>query len=258
MNYYVVDAFAEKVFEGNPAGVCIMEEWLSESTMQDIAVENNLSETAFAVKQGEVYYLRWFTPGGEIDLCGHATLATAFVITEFYEKDQTVLRFETMSGELTVRKQDGLFELDFPAIIPESYPMDESIASILGAEPVEVYKGRDLIVRLTSEEAVRNLTPDFEKLKALPGLGVFVTAESEEYDYVARAFFPKLNINEDPVTGAMQCSLVPFWTERLGKAEFVVRQLSQRGGTLYCENHTDRIKIKGSAVLYLTGNIQIN
>lgn len=258
MNYYVVDAFAEKIFEGNPAGVCIMDEWIPENTMQDIAIENNLSETAFAVKQGEVYHLRWFTPGGEIDLCGHATLATAFVITEFYEKDLMLMRFETMSGELTVRKQGKLFELDFPAIIPKVYSVDASIASILGADPVEVYKGRDLIIRLKSEEEVRNLSPDFEKLKTLPGLGVFVTADSEEYDYVARAFFPKLNINEDPVTGAMQCSLVPFWTERLGKTQFTIRQLSKRGGTLYCENHTERVKIKGQAVLYLTGDIHIN
>lgn len=258
MRYYVVDAFAQKVFEGNPAGVCIMEEWLPDDTMQNIASENNLSETAFAVKEKNGYHLRWFTPGGEIDLCGHATLATAYVLMRFVDTDRTSIRFNTLSGELTVNKKDDLYELDFPIIIPEKYPVTEQMIDALGVEPVEVYKGRDLIFLLKSEDAVRNLAPDFEKLKKLPGLAVFVTAKGKTYDYVARAFFPKLNINEDPVTGAMQCSLVTFWTERLGKREMVARQLSQRGGTLYCKINGDRVKISGHAALYSIGDIFID
>ncbi|MED1603252.1 PhzF family phenazine biosynthesis protein [Alkalihalophilus marmarensis] len=258
MKYYVVDAFAEKVFEGNPAGVCIMEKWLPDDLMQNIAIENNLSETAFAVKERNGYHLRWFTPGGEIDLCGHATLATAYILMRFIETAQTSIRFNTMSGELTVNKKDDLYELDFPIIIPEKYPVSEGMIEALGVVPEEVYKGRDLIFLLKSEDAVRNLTPDFEKLKQLPGLGVFVTGKGKNYDYVARAFFPRLNINEDPVTGAMQCSLVPFWTERLEKTEMVARQVSQRGGTIYCKNEGDRVKISGRAVLYSIGDIFID
>jgi PhzF family phenazine biosynthesis protein len=259
MNYYVVDAFAKKVFEGNPAGVCVMDKWLSDDVMQKIANENNLSETAFTVKETNGYHLRWFTPGGEIDLCGHATLATAYILMRFVETEQTSIQFNTLGGELNVTKNGKLYELDFPSIIPQKYYVTELMIAALGIEPEEVYKGRDLIFLLKSEDDVQNLTPDFEKLKKFPeGLGVFVTAKGKDYDFVSRAFWPKLNVNEDPVCGSMHCSLIPFWTERLGKVEMIARQVSQRGGTLYCKNRGERVTIGGNAVLYSTADICID
>ncbi|MFE4144727.1 PhzF family phenazine biosynthesis protein [Peribacillus sp. YIM B13472] len=259
MKYYVVDAFAEKVFEGNPAGVCIMEEWLPDHIMQSIAVENNLSETAFAVKEGDSYRLRWFTPGGEIDLCGHATLATAYVIANYYENNVEEIKFQTMSGELVVVKKDELYEMDFPSRMPEALSLTDQMVEALGVKPVETYLGRDLMFVLEKEEDVLNASPDFSKLVKLPdGLGVLITAKSETYNFVSRCFFPKLNVNEDPVCGSAHCSFIPFWAKRLEMGEMVARQLSKRGGTLYCKLVGDRVKISGSAVLYSIADLQIN
>ncbi len=261
MKYYVVDAFAEKLFEGNPAGVCIMEDWLPKDTMQKIASENNLSETAFAVKEGDKdkYHLRWFTPGGEIDLCGHATLATAYVITNYYEKELEKIRFQTMSGELVVLKNSNLYELDFPSINVEEYMLTEQMVEALGVKPIETYIGRDLVFVLENEEAVLNLSPDFAKLALFPeGLAVFVTAKGNAADFVSRAFWPKLQVNEDPVCGSAHCSLIPFWAKRLEKNDMIARQLSKRGGTLYCKNKEDRVKISGSAVIYSIADLQLN
>ncbi|MCY6960238.1 PhzF family phenazine biosynthesis protein [Clostridium brassicae] len=258
MRYYVVDAFAEKVFEGNPAGVCILDEPLSDELMQKIAMENNLSETAFALKNEDGYGLRWFTPGGEINLCGHATLATAFVLMNYIDKELSTIRFLTLSGELTVTKVGTVYEMDFPAILSEEYPISEQMIEALGVTPEETYKNRDLIFLLDSEEAVKNITPDFAKLEKIPeGLAVFVTAKGDEYDFVSRAFWPKLKVNEDPVCGSMHCSLMPFWAKRLNKREMVARQLSSRGGTLYCKYEGDRVKIAGKAVLYSIADIFI-
>ncbi|CAH0290381.1 PhzF family phenazine biosynthesis protein [Peribacillus simplex] len=259
MKYYVVDAFAEKVFEGNPAGVCIMEEWLPDHIMQSIAVENNLSETAFAVKEGDSYRLRWFTPGGEIDLCGHATLATAYVIANYYENNVEEIKFQTMSGELVAVKKDELYEMDFPSRMPEALSLTDQMVEALGVKPVETYLGRDLMFVLEKEEDVLNASPDFSKLVKLPdGLGVLITAKSETYNFVSRCFFPKLNVNEDPVCGSAHCSFIPFWAKRLEMDEMVARQLSKRGGTLYCKLVGDRVKISGSAVLYSIADLQIN
>lgn len=258
MKYYVVDAFAEKVFEGNPAGVCIMEEWLSDVTMQKIATENNLSETAFAVKEGESYRLRWFTPADEIELCGHATLATAYVIANYYENNVEEIKFQTMSGELVVLKKDELYEMDFPSRMPEEFPLTDQIVEALGVKPIETYLGRDLMLVLEKEEDVQNASPDFSKLEKLPdGLGVSITAKSNKYDFVSRSFFPKLKVNEDPVCGSAHCNFIPYWAKRLGKNEMVARQLSKRGGTLYCKSSGDRVKISGSAVLYAIADLQI-
>lgn len=258
MKYYVVDAFAEKVFEGNPAGICIMEQWLPDDMMQNIAIENNLSETAFAVKEGESYRLRWFTPGGEIDLCGHATLATAYVIANYYEKNVDRITFQTMSGELVVVKKGELYEMDFPSRMPEEFRVTEQMVEALGIKPIETYLGRDLMFVLEKEEDVENAAPDFSKLEKLPdGLGVLITAKSEKYDFVSRCFFPKLNVNEDPVTGSAHCHFIPFWAKRLDKDEMVARQLSKRGGTLYCKLEGNRVKISGSAVLYAIADLQI-
>lgn len=259
MKYFVVDAFAEKVFEGNPAGVCIMEEWISDNLMQNIAMENNLSETAFAVKaEAGSYRLRWFTPGGEINLCGHATLATAFIILNYYEKQLDSVTFHTISGELSVNKRDDLYELDFPSVPSEQISITDQMISALGIVPKEAYLNRDLVFILDSEEEVRNISPDFAKLETLPeGLGVCVTAKGSEYDFVSRGFFPKLKVNEDPVTGSLHCSLIPFWATRLGKKEMVARQLSRRGGTLYCKHEDTRVKMAGRAVLYSVAEIHV-
>ncbi|MDM5327748.1 PhzF family phenazine biosynthesis protein [Neobacillus sp. CF12] len=258
MKYFVVDAFAEKVFEGNPAGVCIMNDWISDELMQKIAMENNLSETAFAVKEATHYRLRWFTPGGEINLCGHATLATAFIILNYYEKQLDSVKFNTISGELIVTKNDDLYELDFPSVPSEEISFTEQMVSALGIVPKETYLNRDLVFVLESEEEVGNVSPDFAKLETLPeGLGVCVTAQGSEYDFVSRGFFPKLKVNEDPVTGSLHCSLIPFWANRLGKKEMVARQLSSRGGTLYCKYEDTRVKMAGRAVLYSVAELNI-
>lgn len=258
MKYYVVDAFADKVFEGNPAGVCVLDKWLSDDTMQKIAIENNLSETAFTVKENDGYRLRWFTPGGEIDLCGHATLATGYILMRFVEKDAQTIHFDTLGGKLTVTKKDDLYEMDFPSIEIEPYELTDAMIDALGVKPVEVYKGRDLIFLLDSEEAVRNLTPDFEKIKQFPeGLAAFVTAKGKEYDFVSRSFWPKLNVNEDPVCGSMHCSLLPYWYKKLNKTEMVARQVSKRGGTLYLNYCGERIKMSGKAALYSIAEIFI-
>lgn len=258
MKYYVVDAFAEKVFEGNPAGVCVMDQWLPDETMQKIAIENNLSETAFTVKEEKGYYLRWFTPGGEIDLCGHATLATAYILMQFVEKDAQSVHFDTLSGRLMVTRRGDLYEMDFPSIEAVPYPLTDKMVEALGVTPVEVYKGRDLIFLLETEEAVKTLKPDFEKIKQFPeGLAAFVTAPSQDFDFVARAFWPKLGINEDPVTGSMYCSLLPYWKKKLHKTEMVARQVSSRGGTVYLEDCGERVKISGKATLYSIADIQI-
>ena len=259
MKCYVVDAFAENVFEGNPAAVCIMEKWILDDTMQNIAAENNLSETAFAVKEGDSYRLRWFTPGGEIDLCGHATLATAYVIANYYEKTVNRITFQTMSGELVVLKKGELYEMDFPSRMPEEFRLTEQMVEALGVKPIETYLGRDLMFVLEREEDVQNASPDFSKLEKLSdGLGVLITAKSEKYDFVSRCFFPKLNVNEDPVCGSAHCNFIPFWAKRLEKDEMIARQLSKRGGTVYCKLAGDRVKISGSAVLYSIADLQIN
>lgn len=260
MKYYVVDAFAEKIFEGNPAGVCIMDEWLPEKMMENIAIENNLSETAFAVKEKDrdSYHLRWFTPGGEIDLCGHATIATAYIITNFYDKELKKIRFQTKSGELIVSKKNDLYELDFPSIKLNEYDLTKQMVEALGIKPVETFLGRDLVFVLEKEEDVLNLSPDFTKLAQFPeGLAVIVTAKGNEVDFVSRAFWPKLNVNEDPVCGSAHCSLIPLWAKRLGKNEMIARQLSKRGGTLYCKYDDVRVKISGSAVLYSIADLQL-
>ncbi len=260
MKCYIVDAFAEKIFEGNPAGVCVLDKWISDELMQNIAIENNLSETAFTVKIGQEYHLRWFTPGGEIDLCGHATLATAFILSNFYDKESVKFRFTTLSGELVVIRNNDVYEMNFPSIKIKKYPLTEKMIDALGGViPVETYIGRDLIFVLENEAQVKELAPDFAKIKSLDeGLAVFVTAAGEKFDFVARSFWPKLGVNEDPVCGSMFCSLIPYWSERLHKSTMVARQLSKRGGTVYCIDNQERVQISGTAALYSISDLQIN
>lgn len=250
MKQYVADAFTEKVFSGNPAAVCVLDEPISEELMMNITKENNLSETAFAVKNDQAYSLRWFTPGGEIDLCGHATLATAFVIMEYYERDINEIAFDTLSGRLTVTKKGNLYEMDFPAYTLEPVKITEEIISAVGAQPSEAYMGRDLLLVFDDEETVRALSPDMEKVKELPGLLLQVTSKGREYDCVSRSFAPKLNVPEDPVCGSGHCHIIPYWIGMTGKDKLAAYQASQRGGVLYCRMEKDRVMISGNVTLY--------
>lgn len=257
MKCYHVDAFAEKVFEGNPAAVCILEQFPSDETMQKIAGENNLSETAFAVKTGKRYHLRWFTPGGEIDLCGHATLGTAFVLFNYFEKDAESITFDTMSGPLTVVKKGDRYEMDFPAYELKSVPVTDDMADAIGFRPTEAWMGRDLVCVLENEDAVRTAKPDQAKLLKLDGLLLQITAKGSAFDCVTRSFAPKLNVAEDPVCGSGHCHVVPLWAQKTGKDELVARQVSPRGGTLYCKINGDRVTLAGSAVLYSVADLMV-
>ncbi|GAA0075841.1 PhzF family phenazine biosynthesis protein [Clostridium sp. CTA-5] len=255
MRQYVVDAFSEKVFGGNPAAVCVMNEWLTDETMMQITRENQLSETAFTVKEASDYKLRWFTPGGEIDLCGHATLATAYVITKFIETESTEVRFKTLSGLLTVIKNGDLFEMNFPAYELKKVDVTDEMIEAIGIRPLEAYMGRDLLCIFESEEDVRNLNPNLEKIKKLEGLLLQTTAKGKEFDCVSRSFAPKCNVDEDPVCGSGHCHIIPFWANRLGKKYLVAYQASPRGGTLYCEYQGERVKLSGKAALYSIADI---
>ena len=255
MKQYVVDAFTDKVFAGNPAAVCVLDEWLPEELMMKITVENNLSETAFTVKEGDKYHLRWFTPGGEIDLCGHATLGTAYVITTFVEPQLQEVVFTTMSGILRVKKVGDLFELDFPAYELEKIPVIDEMEEVLGVRPVEAFMARDMLCVLESEEQVRNLQPDMTKMLQLDGLLVHVTAKGAKADCVSRSFAPKLNVPEDPVCGSGHCHIVPYWLDTLGVEKVEAYQASRRGGTLYCRREGDRIVMAGKAALFSKAEI---
>lgn len=255
MRQYTVDAFTDRVFSGNPAAVCVMDAWLDDDLMQRIAKENNLSETAFAVKEGEVYHLRWFTPGGEIDLCGHATLATTFVITSFFEPEAEEIRYRTLSGELRVKREGELFKLDFPAFALHEVEVTDAMEEALGVRPIAAYKDRDLLCVLENEEQVRNLQPDMDKIKELDGLLVNVTARGESTDCVSRTFSPKLDVPEDPVCGSAHCQIIPYWSRELGKTNLVAYQASSRGGTLYGEDRGARVTLTGKAALYAVSDI---
>ena len=257
MKQYIVDAFTDKVFGGNQAAVCVLDEWPSEELMLNIAIENNFSETAFAVKEGEAYHLRWFTPGGEIDFCGHATLGTSYVIFNFYEKEASEITFMTQVGKLTVLRKEDLFEMDFPAYSLNCIEVTDRMEEALGIRPLEAYIDRDLLLVLPDAASVRNLRPDQDKLKDLDGLLVAVTAQSDDdqYDCVSRIFAPKLSIAEDPVTGSAHCMITPYWCSRLGKENLVCYQASDRAGVLYTRQDGDRVKVAGKAVLYSKGEI---
>ena len=257
MKCYHVDAFAEKVFEGNPAAVCVLDKYPSDALMQKIAGENNLSETAFVVKEGEGYHLRWFTPGGEIDLCGHATLGTAYVLFRFFEKDASSITFQTMSGALTVLKKGDLLEMDFPAYTLKQIPVTPAMEDAFGVAITEAWLGRDLLCVTENAEAIPTLTPNQAKLMELDGLLQHITAKGKEYDSVSRTFAPKLAVAEDPVCGSGHCHIVPLWAKKLGKERLVAQQASQRGGTLYCEMQGDRLSLAGTAVLYSIADLYV-
>ena len=261
--YHVIDVFTNKAFGGNPAGVCMLDAWLPDNTLQNIAFENNLSETAFLVKQNGYYDLRWFTPAIEVDLCGHATIASAFVLFEEAEQNADEIKFKTMSGIMTVNRENSLLYLDFPSRPVVPCPMYETFGKAFDATPAAAYKAVDFLVLMDSEEAVRNIKPEFTILKSIraeagidnDSFGIIVTAKGDECDFVSRFFAPNAGIDEDPVTGRAHCSLIPFWSEKLGKSKLTAQQVSQRGGLLYCENCGDRVRIGGEAVRYLKGSI---
>jgi PhzF family phenazine biosynthesis protein len=255
MRQYIVDAFSDKVFGGNPAAVCVMNKWLPDEIMMKITRENCLSETAFAVKEGSDYKLRWFTPGGEINLCGHATLATAYIITRFIEPEVTEVHFQTLSGLLLVVKKGDLLKMDFPSYDLKKVDVTEAMTEAIGVRPLEAYMGRDLLCVLESEEEVRNLNPNQEKVNTLDGLLLHVTAKGKEFDCVSRSFAPKCNVPEDPVCGSGHCHIIPFWAKRSGKNNLVAYQASPRGGILYCEYQGERVKMSGKAALYSTADI---
>lgn len=256
MKYYIVDAFAEKLFTGNQAGVCMMDTPLDDRTMQNIAAENNLAETAFLIRDGDKYNLRWFTPEQEFDLCGHATLASAFVLFNFYERNTDVLQFNTQSGMLTVERRQSLYVMDFPARMPEPVEVIPLMEQAVGVPVSEAYLSRDMVLLLPDEDAVRRVTPDLQLTAEIPGCeNLIVTARGTSADFVSRFFTPGISIPEDPVTGSAHATLIPFWALRLKKNKMTAQQLSRRGGTLFCENCGDRVKIAGKAVLYLQGEI---
>lgn len=257
MKQYIVDAFTDQLFHGNQAAICVLDRWLDENLMMDITRENNFSETAFTVKEGDRYHLRWFTPGGEIDLCGHATLACAVVLMNYYEKNAERIVFDTLSGELTVDRRDDLYEMDFPAYDLRPVEITQEIIDAVGKTPAEAYLGRDLLCVFRDEAEIRSMTPDMEKVKALDGLLLQVTAPGTDCDCVSRSFAPKLAVREDPVCGSGHCHIVPYWARKLQKDRIVAYQVSQRGGTLYCRMEGDRVKLAGKAVLFSEAELKI-
>ena len=256
---YQVDAFADRVFRGNPAAVCPLETWLPDATMQGIAAENNLSETAFFVREGSDYALRWFTPSVEIDLCGHATLASGYVVMRFLEPQRERVSFHTAkAGTLVVSRRADMLVMDFPArpAVPVAAPL--GLFAALGGTPREVLRARDHLIVYSSAAEIAALTPDLAALAKVDCWAVIVTAPGDNgIDFVSRFFAPAQGVPEDPVTGSAHCTLVPYWAKRLGKTAFEARQLSRRGGALSCALDGDRVSIAGRAVLYLEGRIEV-
>ena len=261
MKLYQVDAFTDTLFSGNPAAVCILDSWADEKLMQNIGSENNLAETAFVVPQGKDYEIRWFTPATEVDLCGHATLASAFVLFNLLNYQEPLIKFYSpRSGLLTVRKKDDLLMMDFPTDQLELLPEEQNILfkKCIGFEPNETYKGKtDYITVIENEQELKHLQPDLNEISKLKARGLVVTAKGDQVDFVSRFFAPQTGIPEDPVTGSSHTSLLPLWSKKLGKTEFTANQLSKRGGHLICEYKGDRCLIGGKARLYLTGEIKL-
>lgn len=250
MKQYIVDAFTSQPFSGNPAAVCVLDEWPSEESMMNLAMENNLSETAFIVKEEAGYHLRWFTPCTEVELCGHATLASSFVILNFYEKESTEVRFNTLSGELIVRRKGNFYEMNFPTYELQEIPVTDEMEKAYGVRPIKAVLGLDLICEFENEEIVRNMKPDQSVLTELPGRIQNATATGKETDCVSRSFCPKLAILEDPVCGSAHCQIADYWSQVLNRKEIYAYQASKRGGYLHCElldNH--RIALRGEAAL---------
>ena len=263
MQYQIIDVFTDKLFGGNPAGVCLLDKWLPDDILQNIAMENNLSETAFLVKQNDYYDLRWFTPTLEVELCGHATMASAHVLFDETEKNADKIDFKTLSGIVTVTRENGLLYLDFPARPVKICPEYETFEKAFSVKPAAFYKAVDFLLLVDSEDALRNINPDFTILREIADevgdhrFGIIVTARGGDCDFVSRFFAPNAGIDEDPVTGRAHCSLIPFWSRILKRKVMTAKQLSKRGGVLFCEDHGERVKIGGKTVRYLKGEINI-
>ncbi len=257
---FQVDAFSDKLFGGNPAAICPLKEWLPAPLMQKIAAENNLAETAFFIPQGKDFELRWFTPESEIDLCGHATLATAHILFTQLDFEGDIIHFHTLkAGTLTVSRKDDLYTLDFPSRAPQSCDVPEGLIEALGGKkPVDVLRSRDYFVVYETEGDVLTLEPNFAALSRIDSLGFVVTAPGDNSDFVSRFFAPAAGIDEDPVTGSSHCNLIPYWAERLGKFKLHAYQVSERRGELWCENKGDRALMSGKAVTYLKGDIFVS
>lgn len=254
---YQVDAFADQVFRGNPAAVCPLDAWLADAAMQAIAAENNLSETAFFVRERTGFALRWFTPLAEVELCGHATLATAFVIATVLEPGRTEMVFSSASGPLAVARKGDLYELDFPALPPAPCARPAGLDAALGVAPRALLRASKYLALYDDAETVAALAPDMAALALLHPYGVIVSAPGADCDFVSRYFAPSYGIPEDPVTGSAHATLIPYWSQRLGRTRLDARQLSRRGGVLVCEDRGDRVGIGGRAVLYLAGTIAV-
>ena len=259
MPIYQVDAFSSKIFSGNPAAVCMLDSWIEDQQLQSIAMENNLSETAFLVRNKEGFDLRWFTPTTEVALCGHATLASAFVLFSCREWPANEIRFQTRkSGQLIVSRRNDLLEMDFPSRPPHDRTAPLGIAEALGVSPVAVLgSAEDILVVLDNEKAVQEVGPDFRALEKVESRGTIVTARGSRSDFVSRFFAPRVGVPEDPVTGSAHCVLIPYWANVLGKKALHALQLSKRGGELFCVDAGERVKISGRAVLYLEGTITL-
>lgn len=257
LDIYQVDAFTHRPFGGNPAAIVPLDSWLPDDVMQAIALENNLSETAFFVRGEDGYDLRWFTPTFEIDLCGHATLATAFVLFHELGAKEDILRFQSKSGLLTVARENDRLVLDFPSRPPVAAEAPEGLFEALGREPKKVLRSRDYFLVYENEADILAIEPNFDALGRIKTHAVIVTAPGSDCDFVSRFFAPEAGINEDPVTGSAHCNLIPYWADKLGKTEMFARQLSARGGEIYCELAGDRVKIGGNAVLFLKGEIYV-
>lgn len=257
LSLYQIDAFASKLFEGNPAAICPLKQWLPDELMQSIAAENNLSETAFFVPENTGFHIRWFTPKSEVDLCGHATLASAYVLFTIlgYKKDK--VEFDSKSGVLAVRKDNDWFVMDFPLQPPVSCDIPSPITAAFDKRPIECLKAEDFLLVFDNENDIESANPDMGQLTKLDLRGVIITARSTRYDFVSRFFAPKYGIPEDPVTGSAYTQLVPYWASKTGSKRFHVKQLSSRGGELVCELADERVLIYGKAVKYLEGKINI-
>jgi len=256
MKQYIVDAFTSKPFSGNPAAVCVMDAWPSEESMMKLAMENNLSETAFIVKEKEGYHLRWFTPGTEVELCGHATLASAFVVLNYYEPDSPMVQFNTLSGVLTVKRNGSLYEMDFPTYELKEIPVTDDMENAFGVRPVKAVLGLDLVCVFENEEQVREMQPDQALLMKIEGRIQNATASGKETDCVSRSFCPKLAVAEDPVCGSAHCQIADYWSQELGKKNIYAYQASRRGGYLHCElKDNGRIALSGEATLVAISEI---
>ncbi len=254
---YQIDAFTGTLFKGNPAAVCPLEQWPDDQTMLNIAAENNLSETAFFAKEGDAYRLRWFTPEIEIDLCGHATLASAHVLFRYMDPSLNEVTFSTLSGKLVVRKETDLISMDFPTRRPLPCSPPPELIKGLGGKPIEILKSRDYLVVYASEEEVLAIKPDMRLLEGLDALGVIVTAKGKRSDFVSRFFAPGAGVPEDPVTGSAHCTLIPYWSDKFKRMQLYAIQLSKRTGEVFCELRGDRVKISGYAATYMIGSIEV-